>query len=83
MTAGGLGWTLLTGSHLRGLGRQSSEVCGMWEFHPCYFPDLPSHSWIDCGAQGPPHIAEKEDALYRDARREGYTTRSQRRETEV
>lgn len=83
MTAGGLGWTRAHRHHLCGLGRWSSEVCGTWECHPCYFPDLPPHPWIDRGAQGPPHIAEKEDSLYRDVRREGYTTQSQRREAGV
>lgn len=48
------------GSHLRGLGSQSSEVCGLRECHQCCFPDLLPHPWIGCGAQGPPHIAENE-----------------------
>lgn len=34
-------------------------------------------------AQGSPHIAENEESLSRDARREGYTTQSQRKEAGV
>lgn len=66
--------------------RQSSvwawkaELRGLWDVRVPSLPlsQLPLHQWIDCGAQGPPQIAEKEDA-----RRGGYTTQSQRRKTGV
>lgn len=63
------------GRHLRGLGSQSSEVCGLCQCHPCCFPDLLPYPWIDVGLGGlptelrmrspAPDVPEEEDTLHK------------------